>query len=149
MGIVGRVDAIHNTPVYIGADSIEGDAQRLSDTARSTVRTNKVLSMDLLLGPAALISDGGMDGVLGIIVLPRLDLEISQYGTALDKHLVPREVADEDALNLTLGDDVQPAVPRVRLVGALEEQLLSILVDRRPFDQRPFLMDFRGHAPHG
>lgn len=145
MRVVGLEDAVHDAPVYVGAHPVKGYIQPFADRARGSIATDEKLCIEDLLSASATVAHRGPHRVRHAVRI--IDGKAADDAATLNERLVAEQVADEDALDLALGDDVQASVSRVGLVRPVEEQLLPVLVNGCPLNQRALLVDLGGKTP--
>lgn len=128
MRIVALKPTVHNPPVDIRTDPLKLHPHPLPHHTPRPVRPNHIPRPHHLLTTLPL--QRHPHRVLPLI----LHLEPLHGRQSLHQLPVPHEVADEDALDLSLRDDVESPVARIGLVGGREKELLAVFVDRRVCD---------------
>lgn len=83
MWIIGLKNAVHDTPIYLGTHSIEGNIKFLADHARGSITRNKKLSSNRFFFPRALISESCYNG-MAVFGLFRFDIEVGDNCLPLD-----------------------------------------------------------------
>lgn len=114
----------------------------------SPITAYKKLSSDLLLLPTFTSFDCGLDRIVLSLLLRRDDV-VQKLCVTLNERLMSHQVSNKNSLKLGLGDNVQAAVPRIRLVSATVEQHFAIFIDSGTLNDRAFFVDFGGDAPGG
>jgi hypothetical protein len=145
MGIIAFKNSVHNSPVDVSADSVEGDLQLLPDETPSSISSDEELGLDILLQARSLVLQSDLHRV--VIPARMINAEVANYSLPLHQLFVAEQVPDVDTLNLALGDDVQTAVTGVRLVTGPEEELLAVLIYRGTLDQWPFFVYLSSKTP--
>lgn len=129
MRIVALKPTVHNPPVDIRTDPLKLHPHPLPHHTPRPVRPNHIPRPHHLL-LTTLPLQCHPHRVLPLI----FHLEPLHGRQSLHQLPVPHEVADEDALDLPLRDDVESPVARIGLVGGRKEELLAVFVDRRVSD---------------
>ena len=67
--IIRLEHAVHDSPVNVGRGSIEGDVQLFTDAARSTITSNKILCLYLLLTAGSSVAYYSLDWIFALRIL--------------------------------------------------------------------------------
>ncbi len=148
MRIVRLELAIHYPPIDIRTNTIEWNPQLMPHRTSSPITAYKKFSSDLLLLPTFTSFDSGFDRIV-LSLLLRRNLVVQKLRITLNERFISHQVSNKDPLKLTLGDNVQSAIPRIRLMSATVEQYFAISIDGGTLNDRAFFVDFGGDAPGG
>lgn len=143
MRIVSVKDTVHDAPVDIGTTSVEWNLQLLPDcTSRSITSYQKLRSHSLFLS-GLFVKERSRDRIISLLS----DLKLLHSSTSLNQFLVSVQITNVNSFNLSLGNDMEAAVSRIRLVGTTEEDLFAIFVDCSTFNDGTFFVDLFGETP--
>lgn len=106
MRVVGLVNAVHDSPVYISAHALKGYAYSLSDHARCPITPDKELGADDLCLPGGVVANRSSHRMTAIRRRGRVHGVVFESATPLNKTTMSREISYIDPLDLALGDDV-------------------------------------------
>lgn len=143
MRIIGFKDAVHNTPIYIGACTIEGDIHTLSDLTPGAIATDQELGSDFLFLSCLFIGQIDFYWIFSFI----LNYKVFDSCQAFNELVVPIQISDKDSFDLALSDDVKSSVARIRLVRTSEKNFLSISIYGSTLNQRSLLVDLLSKTP--
>jgi len=143
MRIIGFKNAVHNSPIDIGAYAIEGNIHTLSDLTPSTITTDQELSSDLLFFSCLFIGQIYLYWIFSFI----LNHKIFDGCQAFNEFLVPIQIPNKDPFDLALSDDVKSSVAGVGLVRTSGKNFRSIPIYGSALNQWPFFVDLLSKTP--
>jgi hypothetical protein len=143
MRIVSVEDTVHDPPVDISTTSVEWNLQLLPDcTSRSITSYQELRSHSLFLS-GLFVKERSRDRIISLLS----DLKLLHCSTSLNQFLVSVQITDVNPFNLSLGNDMEAAISRIRLVGTTKEDLFAIFVDCGTFNDGTFFVDLFGETP--
>jgi len=143
MRVIGFKDAVHNAPMDIGACTIKGNIQTLSDPATGAITADQELGPDLLFLSCLFIGQIDLYWIFTFI----LNHKVFDGYQAFNELLVPIQISDKNPLDLALSDDVKSSVARIRLVRPSEKDFLSIPIYGGALNQWPLFVDLFSKTP--